>query len=213
LLDEPFSAVDRATRERLYAEIIALRAHLNMPVVLVTHDVNEAQLLADEMLVLDRGRVVRQGSTAQVMADQDALRALGIREVAALLSAQVIAHFPDGLTELHCAAGPLFLPQIKAAPGARVRLRILAHEVLLSRSRPEGLSAQNILAGRVARILPGAGPAMIVHVALGEEEIIARITRRAAEQLALSPGDEVHAIMKSMSIARDHIARAASEMS
>lgn len=208
LLDEPFSAVDRATREKLYGEIIALRAHLRMPVLLVTHDVNEAQLLADRMVVIEAGRVVREGTTAAVMADAEALRAMGIREVAVMLPATVAEHLPDGLTRLDAATGPLFLPTVEGAPGTRVRLRIMAHEVILSRARPEGLSAQNILAGTVARIVPGAGPGVMVHVAVGDHAIIARITRRAADQLALRPGDTVHAILKSMSVARDHVARA-----
>jgi molybdate transport system ATP-binding protein len=86
LLDEPFSAWT-APRAKSSCEIIALRAHLAMPVVLVTHDVNEAQLLADRMVVIEKGRVVRAGTTAEVMADPDALRAMGIREVAAMLPA------------------------------------------------------------------------------------------------------------------------------
>lgn len=208
LLDEPFSAVDRATRERLYSEIITMRAHLKMPVVLVTHDVNEAQLLADRMVVIERGQIVRAGTTAEVMADAEALRALGIREVAAMLPATLAEHLLDGLTRFDTAAGPLFLPTIEGAPGTRVRVRIMAHEVILSRGRPVGLSAQNILAGTVARIQPGSGPGVMVHVAVGSHEILARITRRAAEQLALQPGDQVHAILKSMSVARDHVARA-----
>jgi molybdate transport system ATP-binding protein len=208
LLDEPFSAVDRATREKLYGEIIALRAHLRMPVVLVTHDVNEAQLLADRMVVIEKGQVVREGTTAAVMADTEALRAMGIREVAVMLPATVAEHLPDGLTRLDAATGPLFLPTVEGAPGTRVRVRIMAHEVILSRARPEGLSAQNILAGTVTRVVPGAGPGVMIHVAVGEHEILSRITRRAAEQLALSPGDTVHAILKSMSVARDHVARA-----
>ena len=206
LLDEPFSAVDRATREKLHGEIIALRVHLAMPVVLVTHDVNEAQLLADRMVVIEGGQVIRAGTTAEVMADPDALRAMGIREVAAMLPATVVEHLPDGLSRLDAATGPLFLPTVEGAPGTRVRVRIMAHEVILSRARPEGLSAQNILAGRVMRILPGAGPGVMVHVSIGADEIVARITRRAADQLALQPGDSVHAILKSMSVARDHIA-------
>lgn len=206
LLDEPFSAVDHATRERLYSEIIALRAHLKMPVVLVTHDVNEAQLLADRMVVIEAGRVVRVGTTAEVMADADALRAMGIRELAAMLPAIVVEHLPDGLSRLDTATGPLFLPRLDGAPGTQVRVRIMAHEVILSRARPEGLSAQNILAGVVSRIMPGAGPGVIVHVAVGEHEILARITRRAVDQLALQPGQTVHAILKSMSVARDHVA-------
>lgn len=207
LLDEPFSAVDRATRERLYGEIIALRAHLGMPVVLVTHDMNEAQLLADRMVVIEQGCVVRDGSTADVMADPDALRAMGIREVAAMLPATVVDHATDGLSRLDAPTGPLYLPGIEAAPGTRVRVRIMAHDVILSRARPEGLSAQNIIAGTVTRIVPGTGPGAMVHVDVGGHEILARITRRAAEQMALTPGDPVHAILKSMSVARDHVAR------
>ncbi|GGE21338.1 molybdate transport system ATP-binding protein [Gemmobacter megaterium] len=208
LLDEPFSAVDRATRERLYTEIVALRAHLSMPVVLVTHDVNEAQLLADHMVVIDGGQVLRAGTTAEVMSDPDALRALGIREVAAMLPATVAEHLSDGLSRLEAATGSLYLPMIEAAPGTRLRVRIMAHEVILSRIRPEGLSAQNILQGKVARIVQGTGPGVMVHVAIGDHEILARITRRAADQLDLHPGRTVHAILKSMSVARDHIAPA-----
>ena len=209
LLDEPFSAVDRATREKLYGEIIALRAHLNMPVVLVTHNMNEAQMLADRMVVIEKGSVVRAGTTAQVMADPDALRAMGIREVAALLPATVAEHLADGLTRLDTASGPLFLPAVEASPGIAVRVRIMAHEVILSRARPEGLSAQNILAGRVLRIVPGQGPAVMVHIDVCGHEILARITRRAADQMGLAPGDPVHAIVKTMSVARDHIAASA----
>lgn len=208
LLDEPFSAVDRVTRERLHAEIIALRAHLDMPVVLVTHDVGEAQLLADRMLVIDGGRMVREGPTAEVMADTEALRVLGLREVAVMLPVRVAAHVAHGLTRLVAATGNLYLPRIEADPGMPLRVRIMAHEVILSRTRPEGLSAQNILPGQVVRIVPGAGPAVMVHVRIGEDEILSRITRRAAEQMALAPGDVVFAILKSMSVARQHIAPA-----
>jgi len=207
LLDEPFSAVDRATREKLYGEIIALRAHLAMPVVLVTHDVNEAQLLADRMVVIEQGRAVREGTSAEVMTDPEALRAMGIREAAVMLPATIVAHEHDGLTRLDAATGPLFLPTLEGRPGTRVRVRIMAHEVILSRARPEGLSAQNVLAGAVTRIVSGTGPAVMVHVAVGEHEILARITRRAAAQMGLEVGDPVHAILKSMSVARDHVAR------
>ncbi|MFN3641741.1 MAG: molybdenum ABC transporter ATP-binding protein [Gemmobacter sp.] len=207
LLDEPFSAVDRATRERLYAEIIDLRRHLAMPVVLVTHDMNEAQLLADRMVVIEAGRIVGAGTTAEVMADPEALRAMGIREVAAMLPAVIAEHGADGLTRLRTETGPLFLPGVEGAPGTQVRVRIMAHEVILSRARPEGLSAQNILAGTVTAIVAGKGPAVTVHVRIGAQDILARITRRAADQLALQPGETVHAILKSMSVARDHVAR------
>jgi len=205
LLDEPFSAVDRVTRERLYSEIIALRAHLAMPVVLVTHDMNEAQLLADRMVVIEKGRAVCEGTTAAVMADAEALRAMGIRDVAVMLPAVIAEQAPDGLTRVDAATGPLFLPEVEGRPGTHVRLRIMAREVILSRARPQGLSAQNILAGTVARIVPGESAWMMVHIAVGDREIIAQITRRAADEMRLAPGDNVHAILKSITVARDSL--------
>lgn len=205
LLDEPFSAVDRATREKLYAEIMALRAHLNMPAVLVTHDMNEAQLLADRMVVIDAGRMVAEGPTGSVMSDPAALRAMGIREAAAMLPATVESHEQDGMTRLAISAGALWLPRVDAAPGARVRVRIMAHEVILARTRPEGMSAQNILSVRIIELQSGDGPAVLIRLALGEDTILARVTRRAVASLNLQPGDEIHAVLKSMSIARDHI--------
>lgn len=205
LLDEPFSAVDRATRERLHAEITELRNRLEMPVILVTHDMTEAQLLADRMVVIDRGRVVRQGTTAAVMADPAALRAMGIREVAALLPAVVAAHEEDGLTRLEAATGPLYLPGIDSAPGTRLRVRIMAHEVILSRGRPVGLSAQNILPCTITALRSGEGPGVLVYLAVGGDEIVARISRRSAAELGLAAGDRVHAVLKAMSVARDRI--------
>lgn len=209
LLDEPFSAVDRATREQLHAELIALRAELPMPVVLVTHDIGEAQVLADRMLVINRGKTVAQGPTATVMSDPTALRHLGLREVAAMLTAHITGHEPDGTTRLDTAGGPIWLPPLDGAPGQTVRVRILAHEVILSRRRPEGLSALNIIAGRITTIIPGDGPGVLVRIAVGDEELVARITRRSLTALALAPGDEIHAVLKTMSVARGHVAPAA----
>ncbi|WP_231714321.1 TOBE domain-containing protein [Paracoccus liaowanqingii] len=207
LLDEPFSAVDRATREGLHAQIQSLRAYLAMPVVLVTHDMTEAQALADRMVVIAAGRMVAEGPTAAVLSDPAALRAVGLREAAAMLRATVLRHHPDGMSELTTATGTIWLPRVDAAPGTRLQVRIMAHDVILSRARPEGLSAQNILPVRVIDQRQGDGPAVMVRLAVGTDQLLARITRRAADQLALQPGEQTHAILKSMSVARDHIAR------
>lgn len=207
LLDEPFSAVDRATRDRLHDELMGLRAELAMPVVLVTHDIGEAQALADRMVVIDGGRIVASGTAAAVMSDPVALRRLGLREIAAMLPARIVAHEQDGVTRLDTAGGPIWVPTLTGEPGQRVRVRILAHEVILSRDRPTGLSAQNILAGRVVGVHPGEGPGVLVRIAVGEDELVARITRRSCEMLGLVPGDRVHAILKTMSVARGHVAQ------
>ncbi|MFN3746637.1 MAG: molybdenum ABC transporter ATP-binding protein [Hyphomicrobiaceae bacterium] len=208
LLDEPFSAVDRPTREALYAEITALRAHLNMPVILVTHDMDEARMLADRMLVIEHGRTLRAGSAAEVMFDTTVLHALGIREAGASIAARIAAHDADGLTRLDSSAGPLWLPHIEGERGASVRVRILAHEVLLSRTRPQDLSAQNILPAEVVSITPGEGPGALVRLRVGAETLLARITQRSADSLQLAPGVNCFAIIKSMAVARDHVTAA-----
>lgn len=209
LLDEPFSAVDRATRESLYSEILALRAVLNMPVVLVTHDMNEARMLADHVVVIESGRVLHAGTTAEVMFHPGALRAMGIREAGAALSARIAAQETDGLTRLDTEAGPIWLPRIDGACGTAVRVRIMAHEVILSRTRPEGLSALNILPVTVHALTPGDGPGVLVECRTGQEAILARITRRSAQAMGLAPGTECFAVLKSMSVARDQVGFAA----
>jgi molybdate transport system ATP-binding protein len=205
LLDEPFSAVDRATREKLHQEIRDLRGVLNMPVVLVTHDMDEAQLLADRMVVIEAGRMVKSGTTGEVMFDPVALRAMGLREAGAAIAARIVAQDEDGLTRLETSAGPLWLPRIEGAAGTGVRIRIMAHEVILSREAPAGLSALNILPATVIDVSEGDGPGAFVRLQLGTDTILARVTRRSAQALELAPGAVCFAILKSMSVARDHV--------
>lgn len=209
LLDEPFSAVDPGTRESLHREIAGLRRALDMPVVLVTHDMDDARLLADRMVVIDKGRSVAAGTTAEVLFDPAALRTLGLREAGAAISARIAAQESDGLTRLDTAAGPVFVPHVEGAIGSNVRLQIAAHEVILSRERPGMISALNVLPATVTDIREGEGPGVLVRLRIGEEAIVARITRRSCAKLAIAPGVSCHAIVKAMAVARDQIGPAA----
>jgi molybdate transport system ATP-binding protein len=208
LLDEPFSAVDRATREKLYEEIRQLRAHLAMPTVLVTHDLEEARLLADRMAVVEGGRLLRAGRTDEVMFDPVALRAMGLRAAGASLPAAIAAHEEDGLTRLDTAAGPLFLPRMEGSIGTRIHVRIMAHEVILSRDRPDGLSALNVLPATVIEIIEGGGPGAMVHLDIAGSRILARVTLRSVRTLQLAPGTACFAILKSMAVAREDVSLA-----
>lgn len=206
LLDEPFSAVDRPTREGLYEGIRSLRTVLNMPVVLVTHDMDEAQMLADTVVVLQAGQVVRAGLVADVLVDPLALRSIGLAEAGATLTAVVVAQEDDGITRLMCSAGPLFVPRIEAAIGTTLRLRVQAQDVMLARSRPEGISALNIVPVTVVAVRGGDGPGVLVELRAGNDRLLARITRRSGENLGLAPGVGCFAIVKSLSSTRVVIA-------
>jgi molybdate transport system ATP-binding protein len=205
LLDEPFSAVDRPTREGLYETLQSLRSALAIPTVLVTHDMIEAQRLADRMVVIDAGRVVSSGTATEVLCDPRALRTLGLREAGAMISAEVTGEEADGLSHLRTAGGPVFVPRIDAAPGTRLRLRIPAHDVMISLTPPEGLSALNVLSVVVGAVVPGDGPGVLVRMTLGGEEILARITARSARDLGIVPGLRCYVVLKSMSVARDQL--------
>lgn len=199
LLDEPFSAVDRPTRETLYGEIRSLRASLNMPVVLVTHDMDEAQMLADTVVVLQAGKVVRAGPVAEVLVDPLALRSMGLADVGAIIAARVVAHENDGITTLICSAGQLFVPRIAATVGTSLRLRVLAQDVMLSRTRPEAISALNILPVQVVAVRGGDGPGALVELRAGDDMLLARITQRSVQNLGLAPGVTCFAVLKSLS--------------
>jgi molybdate transport system ATP-binding protein len=205
LLDEPFSAVDRATREKLYHEVRELRRHLAIPAILVTHDIEEAQILADWMLVIERGRAVRAGPAAEIAFDPKAMRAMGLRDLAAHLPAVIEAQEADGLTRLMTPVGPIWLPQVGAEKGTRMLARIHAHDVMIARARPSGISALNVLPAIVADIAAGEGPGVVVRLDLAGHQILARITARSARQLELAPGVACYAVLKSMALAPEDI--------
>ena len=202
MLDEPLAALDEPARAAILPYLERLRDDTGVPMLYVSHALSEVARLARHMLVLDGGLVVQAGPAAEVLSDPDAVPAIGVREAGAVLEARVARHHPDGLTELSASAGPLFLPEIGAAPGSLVRLRIRARDVILATARPEGLSALNILPVTVTALHEGAGPGVAVGLAAGEDRLLARVTRRSARALGLAPGTRCHAILKSVSVAQ-----------
>lgn len=200
LMDEPLAALDEPRKAEILPYIERLRDRA-IPVLYVSHSVSEISRIADTVVVLDQGRILQQGPVAQVFSDPALAPHLGLREAGSVINARVTAQDPDGLTRLETEAGPIWLPRIDAALGTRVRVRIAAQDVILSRDRPQGLSALNILPATVATIRLGDGPGALVQLTLGQDLLLARITRRSALALDLQPGTPVHAVLKSVAVA------------
>lgn len=205
LLDEPLAALDEARKAEILPYLERLRDVGGVPMLYVSHSVAEVQRLAQQVVVLQAGQVLRAGPASAVLFDPIALRAMGLREAGATIAARITAQEADGLTRLETSAGPLLLPRLDAAPGTWVRVRIMAHEVILARAAPQGLSALNILPGTVIDVKPGDGPGAFVQVRLGRDTILARVTRRSVAALGLAPGVGCFAILKSMAVARDQV--------
>lgn len=202
LMDEPLAALDAARKAEILPYLERLRDQVSLPILYVSHSVAEVARLATTMVVLEDGRVARTGPAEAILSDPDMVRQIGVREAGAVLPARIKRHHSDGLTELEASGGALFLPQMEAPVGTATRVRILAQDVILSKSVPTGLSALNILPVRIVALREGTGPGVVVQASAGEDKILARITRRSAEALEIKPGDTAYAVVKSVSIAR-----------
>ena len=206
LMDEPLAALDEARKDDILPYIESLRDATALPILYVSHAIGEIARLADTVVVLDAGRVVRVGPASEVLSDPDAAGAFGARGAGALLRARVVAHDDaDSLTELAVSAGRLFVPKIEARPGDTVRLRVEAGDITLSRDPPAGLSALNILPATVAAVREEDGPGALVALLAGEDRLLARITRRSVRALGLAPGVSCHAVLKTTRVTRSDV--------
>lgn len=205
LMDEPLAALDEARKAEILPYLERLRDEFRLPILYVSHSVAEVARLATTVILMEAGRVTAAGPAAAILADPAAAPAFGLREAGAILQARVAAQEEDGLTRLESAVGTFWLPRIAAAPGATLRLRILAQDVMLSTRRPEAISALNVLKMRIEDIRIGDGPGALVRLTAGGETILARITRRSVTALGLAPGQPVFAILKAVSVAQENV--------
>lgn len=202
LMDEPLASLDEARKAEILPYIERLRDEIGVPIVYVSHSVAEVARLATTLVTVDQGRVTACGPTAQVMSRLNVAGLSGVAEAGSLIEARVADHDEEyDLTRLETRAGMLQVARSATPLGGRVRVRILASDVLISLGPPVGVSALNILPGRVVEIgARGAGGAVELLVDCGGENLLARLTAKSVDALGLVPGSAVHAVIKSVSI-------------
>lgn len=202
LMDEPLAALDEARKAEILPYLERLRDHAGLPILYVSHAPSEVARLATTVVLIEGGRVVAAGPAADLLSDPATAPILGLREAGAIIDARIVAHDGDGLTHLTSRAGPLWLPQIAAPPGTGLRIRVPAQDVILSLSRPTGISALNTLSCTVRDITQaGDGTGVLVRLDASGEVLLSRITARSARALDLEPGRPVHAVLKAVSVA------------
>lgn len=205
LMDEPLAALDEGRKAEILPYLERLRDELGLPILYVSHSVAEVARLATTVVLLDGGRVVAAGPAAEVLADPGTAPVMGLREAGAVIAARLVGQDGDGLTRFETGGGPLWLPQVAAPVGAVLRLRILAQDVMLAVERPRGISALNVLSGVVEEVRSGEGPGAMVRLRVGEEVLLARVTRRSVAALDLVPGKPVFAVLKAVAVARENV--------
>jgi molybdate transport system ATP-binding protein len=188
LLDEPFSAVDRATREALYHELAELREELRMPVILVTHDLDEATLLADRMCVLDHGSILQTATPDDMLrapASAAVARMLGMRN----LFAGTLLRHEQACSVLHWQGHELRVArQAQVAEGSAVMWAVPGTGVmLLSSHAPTLLPLDNQVQVQVTRIL-ALGEQLRVMLQCGSDTLTMSVPRHVAQRHALAEG-------------------------
>ncbi len=202
LMDEPLASLDGARKAEVLPFIARLSREFSIPILYVSHSLEEILNLADAMVFIDSGRAVAVGSIEDLMSHRDLQRLTGYTDCGAVISTVVeLQDKAVGLTQLRFPGGLLKVPQFDSPMGAKVRVRIEARNVAIALVPPEQISVQNILPGTVEEIVAGNGSLVDVRLNVGCS-LLARITPQAWKDLDLKPGQRVFALIKSVAVSR-----------
>jgi molybdate transport system ATP-binding protein len=199
LMDEPLSALDASRKAEILPYIEALPTSFGIPIVYVTHNVDEVARLASRIVVMSAGHIVATGDAAEVLERTD-LRPLAEHlEAGALLTARATGR-RDGMTTLDVGGQSLRVPAVAIDDGVDVRIRVLARDVALATQPPQGLSIRNVLESRILAVEMANEIVANVLLDVGGQHLRSTVTREAVEELGLTSGMKVFALIKSVAI-------------
>lgn len=212
LMDEPLAALDHVTKQEILPYLERLQTTLSLPVIYVSHDMAEVERLADHLVLMAAGQVVASGPIATLQSNP-ALPLAQSRGAAMSLDGIVCAHDATyGMATVAVAGGTFQVPMPTAIVGAALRLRVLAGDVSLAVVPPGPSTISNILPARIQQATPTGAHELIVVLELGDghgARLLARVTRRSWERLALAVGQNVFAQVKGVALVAPNILREA----
>lgn len=199
LMDEPVASLDASRKAEVLPFILKTNMTFNVPILYVSHNIDEICQLCDQLVILDNGQSIVAGELQDVLMRTD-IPVLAGDEAGAVIIATVRSHDADyGLSTLITSAGPMW---VRGEYGleSKVRLRLRANDVSVCRDTPIDTSILNTLPARVIRIQPETRSTVLVHLQAAEEQLLARITRKSCDDLKIEPDDAVIAQVKSVSV-------------
>ena len=201
LMDEPLASLDAARRQEIFPWLARLRDELKIPMLYVTHSVEELTRLADHLVALDKGQVAAQGPIGAVLTQVITPVLVG-EDAGALISGHIGATDAQWhLSRVDFDGGSVWMRDAQLPVGKAVRIRILARDVSLAASEPQHTSIQNLLQGVIQSITPDAHPSQVLVVLkCGATEVLARVTQKAVSELGLQVGMPVWAQVKSVAL-------------
>jgi molybdate transport system ATP-binding protein len=201
LFDEPFAALDLQRRLEILPLIERLRDEFQIPIVYVSHALEEVVRLASRVVVLEAGHVKAVGDPGEVFGPSAVQSAESRFDRSSMLTMQVGGEDAAyGLTELVNPAGKIWLAGPAGKTGGKVRILVRATDVTLSAGPPQNLSVRSVMQGQI-REIETEGALASVEIALkGDGRLFAMATRRAIDDLGLKPGDQVFALVKTVAL-------------
>lgn len=199
-LDEPLTGLDGARKEEILSFIERLAGELDLPILYVSHALDEVLRLARDLILISEGRVVATGPLEALTARLDLRPYTGRLDAGAVLRVAVRRHEPArGITRFGFDGGELVGPFTDLPVGAQLNLRLRSRDVALSLRPPEGTSILNVLPARVVEIGTDPGPQVHVLLDVGKP-LWARIMRQSVQELGLEPGRRVYALIKAIAL-------------
>jgi molybdate transport system ATP-binding protein len=196
LLDEPLAALDAARKAEIMPYLERLRDDAKIPMIYVTHSLDEVTRLASDLIVLKSGRVAAQGSVFDLLPVLETPSHDGA--YGAVFPATVTEHRADGLISLRFDGGTLLVPKLAREVGSSLRVRLRAEDIMLAREAPKAISANNVLPVKVAAVRNNGASHADVQLACGNTRLVARITQASVARLGIAPNQEMFAIVKSV---------------
>jgi molybdate transport system ATP-binding protein len=214
LMDEPLASLDLARRREIMPFLERLRHRFDLPILYVSHNLDETLRLADSVIVMDQGKILARGSVEETLSriDVQSLILGGATnnehpEPVTIAAATIGKRSDDGLFSIETPWGALTAPNITGRYGDQVRLRIRARDLVLSTTEPAGLSIRNVIAGEVGTMTEAGAAQVDVLVRPSYDNnaqpVWARITKRAATELDLQPGRPIWALLKAVVLTSD----------
>jgi molybdate transport system ATP-binding protein len=206
LMDEPLAALDETRKGEVLPFIADLPRRFAIPILYVSHSLDEILRLAETLVLMESGKTVAAGPVEDVVGALHLSGAVDVAEAGAVLMTTVAGHDADHhMTVLDFPGGRLAVRRMAVDIGAAVRVRIRAGDVGIALTPPSDISFQNVFPATVREIgVPQEGQ---VDIRLDAGcTVWARITTRALETMALRPGQVVHALVKSVALTRADVA-------
>jgi molybdate transport system ATP-binding protein len=201
LMDEPLASLDEARKLEILPYLERLRDEMRLPILFVSHSIDEVLRLSDMVVALKDGQQVAAGPVAEVMSRPDILPVVGRFDLGTILDCAVARHDAAyQLSTLSFADGELRVPQVDRPVGAAVRARVRSRDVSIALSRPIDVSVSNLFAGTVSVIRRIEGPYADVEITVGATALHAQVTYESIERLALQPGLPVWAMVKTVAV-------------